>query len=105
MKVYAITLASILVSILLLGVVAHWPTLAPYVKRWLLNVIYAIDILANTVIGGDPTMTISERAARSQKKWGCVLCKMLDWLDPNHCEDALKKREPGSWALQEVDDR
>lgn len=48
----------------------------------------SFDQLANTVFGGDEDETISSRAAKARLKgrpWGCVLCKCLDWFDPDHC--------------------
>ena len=40
-------------------------------------------------LGGE-LETISGRAARARnagKQWGCVLCKILHWFDPWHCEN------------------
>ena len=50
-------------------------------KRYTLNVLLWIDEGGNTLTGGSPNETISERAAKAWhdgKKWGCVLCKFLD---------------------------
>lgn len=48
----------------------------------------AFDQLVNAAIGGDPDETISSRAARGRddgdKRW-CLLCRVLDWIDPDHC--------------------
>jgi hypothetical protein len=52
-----------------------------------------IDVLIAWV-GWHKVTTISCQAALARnagKKWGCVLCTMLDDVDPNHCDDALKK--------------
>lgn len=71
-------------------------------KTWLLNILIAIDQFANTVLGGDPDETISSRAAKSARKgntWGCVLCKFLHKLDPDHCEKSIEHDE-GSDALK-----
>ena len=49
----------------------------------------SFDQLANTAFGGHEDETISSRAAKASRKgrrWGCVLCKLLDWFDPDHCE-------------------
>jgi hypothetical protein len=43
------------------------------------------------VLGGSEDETISSRAARAAQRgerWGCVLCKLLDKFDRNHCRDA-----------------
>jgi hypothetical protein len=47
------------------------------------------DQLANVALNGDEDETISSRAhraAQNGRAWGCVLCKLLDKLDKNHCE-------------------
>ena len=61
-------------------------------KAWVMSV--AFDQLANAATGGDPDETISSRAYRAslnQEKWGCVLCKILDKFDKNHCLKSLGK--------------
>lgn len=25
-----------------------------------------------------------------RRKWGCWLCKVLDWMDEDHCNEAVK---------------
>ena len=48
----------------------------------------AFDRMANAALNGDGTETISSRAARArddQHPWACVLCRVLDWLDNDHC--------------------
>ena len=37
---------------------------------------------------GSEDETVSSRAgkaAQSGRKWGCILCRVLDWFDPGHC--------------------
>ena len=49
----------------------------------------SFDQLANTAFGGNEDETISSRAAkaaRKRKPWACVLCRVLAWFDPDHCE-------------------
>ena len=63
-------------------------------RAWRLAVSY--DQLANTAFGGDEDETISSRAAKARmrgKRWGCVLCRFLDWLDPNHCTNSIEPDE------------
>jgi len=53
----------------------------------------SFDQLANTAFGGDVDETISSRAAKASRKgkrWGCVLCKWLDWFDPDHCASNIE---------------
>lgn len=65
-------------------------------KDYFLRILISIDQLANTILGGNEDETISSRAAKAQlsgKKWGCVLCKLLDALDKNHCEKSIEMDE------------
>lgn len=62
------------------------------VGRYLLNLLILLDQAGNTLTGGSPNETISERAAKARnegKEWGCVLCKFLGWINPGHCDRAL----------------
>lgn len=58
-------------------------------RAWIMAI--AHDQLANAAANGDPDETISSRAHRARtekRRWGCVLCRMLDWIDRNHCRDS-----------------
>ena len=63
----------------------------------------AVDQLLNVVLGGHEDETISSRIgkdARRGRKFACVLCRVLDWLDPHHCEKAIERDEgkrPGQY--------
>ena len=64
----------------------------PYGRR----VAVAIDQLFNALFNGDEDETISSRAAKARlkgKRWGCVLCRFLDWLDQNHCTNSIEPDE------------
>jgi hypothetical protein len=53
------------------------------------------DQLGNTTFNGNEDETISSRAGRAKnkgKRWGCVLCRYLDWFDRNHCEKSIERR-------------
>ena len=68
------------------------------IKKYLLNILLAIDFLGNALTGGDPEETISSRMGKKRAKGKeckiCkVLCKFLDWLDPRHCADAINPNE------------
>lgn len=60
--------------------------------------LYALDVYANTLLGGHHKETISSRLGRGAID-GCVLCgllcKFLDIFDPQHCKKSLEafKRE------------
>jgi len=57
--------------------------------RYLLNILIALDQLANTMLGGRPGETITDRMARAIAEGRCklcrVVCKALDVVDPGHC--------------------
>jgi hypothetical protein len=55
----------------------------------------ALDQLGNTILGGDPDETISSRSGKNQnrKRWAYILCRMLHWIDKDHCRDAIEKDE------------
>lgn len=51
----------------------------------------AFDQLMNAATGGNEDETISSRADRARTKrrrWGCLLCRLLDALDTNHCRNS-----------------
>ena len=53
------------------------------------RIMLAADRMANTVFGGETRETISSRSFRGMnenvKVW-CVLCKILDIIDKDHCK-------------------
>lgn len=54
------------------------------------------DQTANAATGGSEDETISSRAAkaaRAGRRWGCVLCRLLDAIDPGHCERNIEPDE------------
>lgn len=58
-------------------------------KGW--NISKAFDRVGNVLLNGDWREMISTRAGRSMKEgrtWACVLCRLLNKLDPNHCEES-----------------
>lgn len=62
------------------------------ILRYLLNLLILLDQAGNTLTGGSPNETISERAAKARnegREWGCVICKALSWINPGHCDNAL----------------
>ena len=63
------------------------------VKQYVLNVLIAFDEFVNVLFRGHCDETISARAGRAAaegKLWGRLLRRVLDWLQPNHCELAEK---------------
>lgn len=60
------------------------------------NTALSLDQAANAALHGDPDESISSRAGKAKKRgdrWGCVLCRLLDWIVPNHCEGAIESDE------------
>lgn len=81
------------IVILALAGVAIWKFAPGYGWRLLV----ALDQLANVMfLNGVPTETISARAAwsaREGKTWGCILCKVLDWISRGHCDRVIEDFE------------
>jgi hypothetical protein len=75
------------------------------VKAYLLRVAIALDCFAQAICNrGMLGITISARAETARfhgHRWGCVLCRALDWLDPGHCAGA---REGDMRRAQDVID-
>lgn len=58
------------------------------------DIAVALDRAGNAAINGDNRETISSRANRARsegRRWGCLLCKLLDAFSPNHCRDSAGK--------------
>lgn len=58
------------------------------------NIALLIDQAANLGLNGQMYSTISARAGRARahgRAWGCVLCRVLDWIAPQHCEREMRK--------------
>ena len=63
---------------------------------WGRRLAVAVDQFANVLALGDPDETISSRAGKARRKgkrWGCVLCGLLDRIDPGHCERYIETDE------------
>lgn len=56
------------------------------------RVTIALDQTANAAFGGSEDETISSRAGRAQQRgerWACVLCRVLGWLQKDHCKRSI----------------
>lgn len=54
------------------------------------------DQMLNAAFGGSEDETISSRAgkgARAGIRHWCLLCRLLDWLDPGHCQKSIEADE------------
>lgn len=68
-----------------------WCVFFSQAKAWVIA--KGFDRTGNAATNGSDREFISTRANRARKegrRWGCILCRVLDWIDPNHCE----KSEP-----------
>lgn len=65
------------------------------VAQYFINIAIWLDEGLNLFTGGDPGETVSSRAAKARmanKKWGCILCKILGWItQTDHCQRAYDK--------------
>lgn len=55
------------------------------------EIIKAYDLLGNALTNGRYNELISTRADRARsegRRWGCVLCRVLDEISANHCAEA-----------------
>lgn len=73
-------------------------------KRWALNVLVVLDIAVNVVVlCSHDVETLSRRAARARqkgKRWGCVVCRLVDRLFASigihdHCKRSLERADIG----------
>lgn len=56
------------------------------------TIVLAKDQAFNASIGGSEDETLSSRAGRANirgDKWACVLCKILDYIQKDHCKNAI----------------
>ena len=77
-------------------------------KRYILNVLIAIDQLINTLIGGCPDETLSASAWRGEqqgKLFPCIFRPVIDFLflpfERDHCSKAYRAERLG---LQQAPD-
>lgn len=71
-----------------------WAVIANPRRAWRIAV--GFDQLANVTANGDEDETISSRAAKARnagRRWGCVLCRVLDRIDKDHCTKSLELDE------------
>lgn len=62
-------------------------------KAW--HIALMLDEADNVGANGEVNTTISARAARARnagRRWGCLLCWLLDRIQSHHCDNSLKDR-------------
>lgn len=65
-------------------------------KAW--NIALMVDETCNVDANGKVNETISERAAKAKetgRHWGCILCRVLDAIQSDHCAHALADEPSG----------
>jgi hypothetical protein len=65
-------------------------------RAYLFEVLIALDQLLNALLGGCADETLSSRAAKARQSgmlWGCVLCRILDAIDRDHCAKSIEHDE------------
>ena len=65
-------------------------------RDYLWRILVSLDVLANTITGGDDDATISLRTAFARQDgelWGKVGCRVLDLASPGHCDNVLGDEE------------
>lgn len=53
----------------------------------------ALDIMLCAILGGPKGTTISmwaELDREKKERWACVVCRWLNWIQPDHCADQVK---------------
>lgn len=73
------------------------------VKQWILNIMFALDELCNSFLGGDPRETMSSRMGKKVVAGKCPVCKFLckvlaHVLGRDHCQDSIEP-DTGSRAI------
>lgn len=56
-----------------------------------LQIAKGYDLLGNTVLNGKAGEYISTRANRARaegRRWGCLLCRLLDRITKDHCKNS-----------------
>lgn len=65
--------------------------------KYVLNILIALDQLANALLLGDPDETISSRMGKYAERgrgWvPCQLCKLINLFDKDHCKNSIELDE------------
>ena len=71
-------------------------TLMQKLKKYFRNILISIIQLVNTLLGGDPDETLSSRLGKLERrgnKLAIFICKILDFFDDCHCQNAIEEDE------------
>jgi hypothetical protein len=67
-----------------------------FLFQYLWNILITLDRLVNVILLGEPEDTVSHRTAKAksiEKKWGCIFCKVLDFIDRDHCHKVIAQHK------------
>lgn len=70
------------------------------VRQYAVNGLVMIDHVGNTILGGSPNETVSQRTARAEldgQRWAHVACAIMGWFNKDHCAWSLT---PGTIAAE-----
>lgn len=94
-RLLLLLLAPLLMLAAVLALVRYgWAVFTSPRRAWRIAV--GFDQLGNVAANGNEDETVSSRAgkaARAGRRWACVLCRLLDRLDPGHCEKSIEHDE------------
>jgi len=82
----------LLIPLIVLAVLAAllrylWAVLTNPVRAW--GIARAFDRVFNVAANGSELETLSSRAERARREgraWGCWLCRLLNHIEPDHCD-------------------
>lgn len=75
------------------------------IRKYIWNMLIALDQLANAILLGDPDETISSRAAKLQHLRGWwLLGRFLEWIDPDHLAKSLEADEGKDAIIKRMPD-
>jgi hypothetical protein len=64
------------------------------IKRYLLNILIALDQFINALFGGDPDETISSRFGKLPQCSFCrFVCRILNSIHYRHCKEVIEEDE------------
>ena len=88
-KLILLLLAVLLAAACALSLLRYlWAAVTNPARAW--QIALAIDDLGNVASNGALGQSISSRAAHDRpQRWACLLCWLLDKLDPGHCDRAM----------------
>lgn len=84
-------------------VVPLWGVQAFAGSRRAVKAATAYDQLWNALLGGHEDETISSRAAKARaagRRWGCVLCRIVDAIDRDHCDRFVELDRGKPWPIR-----